>query len=257
MQYKKQHKWSDPEVLCLKRNYFKYTLQKLQLKYFPNRTISSLQHKTGRLNLLKTVEQRNYTGKSFLFSLTKKEDAYFLGLALSDGCVIITKRYSRFTFASNDIDLVLFMVKYLKMSTEKIKQKDKSYKIEYNNKFFCKSLAKFGVVPRKSYSMSIPYLHQEFYQPFVCGFFDGDGSLYFNKKTNKFWFGIYGLKNVLERLKIIIENETNITLPKILKDKRKNSLYKLQKSSKDTLKILQWIYSDASIGCKRKKHLLP
>ena len=57
-----------------------------------------------------------------------------------------------------------------------------------------------GVVPRKSLILEPPKIKEEFYLPYILGYFDGDGSI-FQTKNKEFGINFVGTKETLEWIK--------------------------------------------------------
>ena len=57
-------------------------------------------------------------------------------------------------------------------------------KIAFNSKLMAQDIIDHGIVPRKSLILEAPRIKEEFYFPYILGYFDGDGSIYkFNNDT--------------------------------------------------------------------------
>lgn len=119
-----------------------------------------------------------------------------------------------------------------------------------------------GLFPRKSYEnafrLKLPNIDSNLIHHFIRGFFDADGSVYTQKNrpnliriefcsVSKTF--IYELDSYLKGLDI---NSWEIT-PVLPKGKSKQIVYKITfTKSKETLKLIDYMYNDSTISLKRK-----
>lgn len=217
------------------------------------------------------VERRNDKNKSkFILNhnvfdiIDSKEKAYWLGFIFADG--FITKD-SYVGVALNSED---------KKHLEKFRQFLESnhiihtYKCSENcfsnlNNYYCKIIFKsehmsnilkeYGCIEHKSLFLEFPKkIEQKFYKDFIRGYFDGDGSFSFSKKS--YDFKITGTKEfLLEIIEIL-----NFNLDLGMSEK---NLYKRYNNDKNTFttsignkakvkKFLDYIYKDSTIYLDRK-----
>ena len=191
---------------------------------------------------------RLYPRNSNYFNQIDTQDkAYWLGMLLSDGSIT----------NGNSINLGLKDKEHL----EKFKQaiaapahkiitiEDNrynppciNYRLSIRDKKMAQDLAKYNIVPNKSYiDFSFPDIPEEFYPDFIRGYFDGDGSIYFT--NNKYILSWVGNKKFLTDLKIIL-NKENISLCQNSKSK---ITYDLKISgAKDVFKILHYMYDNST-----------
>lgn len=71
-------------------------------------------------------------------------------------------------------------------------------KIIFNSNEMSKDLEDKGVVPRKSLILNIPKIDEQYYLPFILGYFDGDGSIFKASQGNNYGINIEGTKEILE-----------------------------------------------------------
>jgi len=113
------------------------------------------------------------------------EMSYVLGLIITDGCV---SKSGGVSLCINDKEL-LEKVKKIMGSEHKIEQ-SKHQKNIYNFRFardkLTKDLALLGVVPRKSLVVGLPEIPQEYLSDFIRGVFDGDGSVFYDRRRPNF-----------------------------------------------------------------------
>lgn len=201
---------------------------------------------------------RKYTIDEFFFDeIDCQEKAYFLGFLYADGGNV---GYSvLLSLKASDEEILLKMAKLLQ--TDKplttIKKRigevnDYVYKrLDISNQRLVQQLNNKGVVQNKTFKIRFPeWLPNEFVRHFIRGFFDGDGGLDINKKTNKANFTLtsneFFLLAIQDIFKIL---NIGSTLRKV---KNKNA-YKLATcGNKQILRLLQWLYDESSIHLERK-----
>lgn len=64
----------------------------------------------------------------------------------------------------------------------------------YNSKEMAQDFIDKGIIPRKSWSLKPPKIQEEFYLPYIMGYFDGDGTIYKTNKDTAFVMGFIGTK---------------------------------------------------------------
>lgn len=119
------------------------------------------------------------------FSGWSAEMAYVLGLIITDGCI---SRTGTVSLCMNDKDL-LEKVKEVMGAAHKIepsKYQKNLYIFYFAREKLVKDLEKLCVVPRKSLIVKFPEVPQEYLPDFIRGIFDGDGSVFYDKRRPKF-----------------------------------------------------------------------
>ena len=119
--------------------------------------------------------------------------AYLIGLLLADGCVMIRGNSYTLDLTSKDIELIQYLVSELNV-TNPIKQSKcgKYFNVGIYSKEIVLSLAKFGIVPRKSRIAKYPNIPSKFDADFIRGYFDGDGGIWSAPEHGKirlYWAG--------------------------------------------------------------------
>jgi len=113
------------------------------------------------------------------------EMAYVLGLIITDGCISKTGTIS---LCMNDKDL-LEKVKNTLGSTHKIepsKHQDNLHIFRFARENMVERLKALGVIPKKSLVVKFPEVPKGYLPDFIRGVFDGDGSVFFDKRRPKF-----------------------------------------------------------------------
>ena len=90
-------------------------------------------------------------------------------------------------------------------------------KITLNSKKISNDLIDKGILPNKSLILQPPKIAQQFYKPFILGYFNGDGSIFKTSQYNNYSISIQGTKEILNYLssnydisKVVAIGETGI-----------------------------------------------
>lgn len=117
----------------------------------------------------------------FFQEINCEENAYFLGLLIADGNVF-KDNTGRQASISITLDL---KDEYMLQKFKEVLQTDTSIghdgrgcgQIAVRSNVMAEDLAKYGVVPRKSYYTYLPEIPNQYMQHVLRGIFDGDGSI--------------------------------------------------------------------------------
>lgn len=77
-------------------------------------------------------------------------------------------------------------------------------KIVFNSVEMAQDLNKLGITPRKSLTLSPPQIEEQYFLPFILGYFDGDGSLFKTSQYNNYGINIEGTKEILNWINDIL-----------------------------------------------------
>lgn len=190
------------------------------------------------------------------------EKAYWLGFLAADGCnyqrehnasVIINihqqdishlEKFKKFCSAEANI------VSYI--ATEGYSNNTPMCKLTLNSKKMSQDLSDKGIVPKKSLILQPPKINEEFYLPFIMGYFDGDGSISKTSQYNNFTFSIQGTMEILNWINEVLETE--LPLEK-RKDDNQNSYYIRCGGTNKPYLILKQIYKSCDIHLDRKYNI--
>ncbi len=117
--------------------------------------------------------------------------AYVLGFFAADGCMIKNNRGAHFIeFHITDKEILVAIQRVMK-SNHKIAVRTRNpkhkmgHRIQIGSKTMYQDLLTHGFTPRKSLTLRMPHVPNEFLGDFVRGYFDGDGCVYFKKHAVK------------------------------------------------------------------------
>jgi intein/homing endonuclease len=247
-----------------------YTLKEINLKY---NTDAHYQFKKYNYPIRKTTitkkirEAKNITNYYYSYnynfnSINNETEAYILGWWFSDGWV--TDYQAGLKIHKNDKDILIKIKNYI----------CKDIKLQYskNNCAFVissaeviKNLINLGCLKNKTYlKLNIPNMNDSLIRHFIRGYFDGDGTIYKDRKWLK--CNICSInKNFLEDIqKILSKNNIYSTINvekregKLLKTPAGNSInckdmYRLFiRKTKDFKLFYNYLYNDSNIFLQRK-----
>jgi len=253
--------WKKSEIEYLKLNYETMSYRKLGEKI--GRTDNAVQTKLGKLGLKR--KSKYFYNKRFFEVIDTEEKAYWLGFIYADGYVVNNKTTRTYETAiqlkqSDFIHLEKFNSSLsgnipIKKFNKQVKDKTyelcqiRLYSIDMMN-----DLEQHGVFQNKTFNIKFPNdLKKELYSSFIRGFFDGDGSIYYQKgkKVYRCKFTSASI-DFIKSLKEIIKLNVGVDFT-IINYKKHYDL--LAKNQSDTFKFMNYIYYDSNIYLDKKKEI--
>lgn len=191
------------------------------------------------------------------------EKAYFLGLIVTDGCLHRSKGKQplvSITIQKSD-DYILNRFLEEINSKKKVTHDGRGCsQVSILSQKMVDSLKKYGVNERKSLCTVFPKnLPAEFHGHFIRGVFDGDGSAsYYSRKGRKAHTKAVrfcqGNNQFLIDLMDCLHENAGVKTVSLYREKE--SLWSIAyRSNESLLKVIEYMYEDASIYIKRKKEL--
>lgn len=234
--------------------------RQLGTKYGVSKTVIARVLKENNIELNHT--NRKYYGNYDIFeTIDTKEKAYWLGFLAADGC-----NYSRVENASiiinihqKDINHLEKFKKFINTNAE-IKTFIQTWgysnntpmcKIVLNSKKMSQDLTKLGIVPRKSLILQPPRIDEQFYLPFILGYFDGDGSI-FQTNQGSYGISIEGTKEILNWINSILNISSH--LEKRKQDNKNNYFIRCGGIEKPYL-IMKKLYNSVNVNLERKYNI--
>ena len=201
----------------------------------------------------------------FFQEIDEEAKAYFLGLLISDGNVF-KDNTGRQASISITLDL---KDEYMLEKFKEVLQANTSVghdgrgcgQIAVRSNIMAEDLAKYGVVPRKSYNTYLPLISKEMMPHLIRGIFDGDGSIMAkpnpsNDGHNRFLHSISfcGTHQLMEDISnYILEN---LGIKTAVYDYKDRNLSELKIQNIDNIaKFGYWIYRNSTIFLNRKKDI--
>lgn len=161
-------------------------------------------HPNSVKNLIFGSERKYKPNDEFLSNIEdyKENEAYFLGWMMSDGSLINTdkKKLVKFSIAERDIEVLKSLkeicgfdgpinIAYRKPESifgKPIKKYQDRVYIQFTSPKIIPRLAELGLDKRKSTETGFPfYLKKEYWNHFILGLFEGDGTFSFCASTGK------------------------------------------------------------------------
>ncbi|WEG18632.1 LAGLIDADG family homing endonuclease [Alkalihalophilus pseudofirmus] len=233
------------------------------------RTRSDIKKKLDSENKCRVYDiNRNY------FETWSNNMAYILGFICADGCVHThydeklnkSKNVVIISLEKSDIEILHKIKDEIGYEGEVHTYKSKGFNKEshyctlrMNSVQLVKSLKSLGVTERKSLTIKMPPVPEEYQLDFIRGYFDGDGSVGGQYPSNSFGikttkqqirFRLFsGSRDIIESMELILRN-------KGLKKKNINkqrSVYEILYSTKESIKIYNMMYYDGCLHLYRKK----
>ena len=201
----------------------------------------------------------------FFQEINEEAKAYFLGLLISDGNVF-KDNTGRQASISITLDL---KDEYMLEKFKEVLQANTSVghdgrgcgQMAVRSNIMAEDLAKYGVVPRKSYNTYLPLISKEMMPHLIRGIFDGDGSIMAkpnpsNDGHNRFLHSISfcGTHQLMEDISnYILEN---LGIKTAVYDYKDRNLSELKIQNIDNIaKFGYWIYRNSTIFLNRKKDI--
>lgn len=203
--------------------------------------------------------------EEYFNNIDTKEKAYWLGFIYADGSVSQEnskdKRLEIGLSSKDEKHLQKFADIFDKTVSRKIVKlsNNKEYsqsRIFIQNNLIYKRLINLGVCPRKTYSDDLSIfdnISKGLINHFIRGFFDGDGTVYFDKNYGNCTIGFIGRLSLMSKLKEILKtigiSEKSLNIYNV----KKSETYELRCGArKEIVKFKEFIYLENTISLERK-----
>jgi intein-encoded DNA endonuclease-like protein len=211
-------------------------------------------------NGIELTNRRYSVNDNYFDIIDSEEKAYWLGFLYADG-------YIRERKSGNSLEMKLSIKDkhHLELFRDAIgsnhKIIDRFNKVKYNGGIsishmsslamystkLVKSIKSQGFHSRKTFTIDLPNIGEDFIHHFIRGYFDGDGSFSFNIKTFRPHTNLVCASEVFRSKLMKILNENGINIKQYLDI----SLHIQDKLG--NLKFYNYIYKDSNIHLSRKK----
>lgn len=211
--------WTEAEEQLLRELYPDVNTPREEIARQLGRTWRSIQHRIGRLGIGDTRERNNpcQVRRDYFKLIDSAEKAYWLGFIAADGCVFIGGRQHTLS-----ISLQLRDRHWLERFRDiiapgmMVRQHDgpRSCSLCIGSQELVHDLVALGITPRKSNTLEWPKTPEPFVMPFLCGYFDGDGSLSLRKgrTTPQYIWQLLGTYPFLIKTREYIYHHTGVEL---------------------------------------------
>ena len=222
------------------------TVKNCSIKFNIDRHILSNYFKSKGIKINPNGKQN--INSNIFNTIDTEEKAYWLGFIYADGSVSERGNLT-ICLSKKDTEILEFIKEELNYSgviSSKLINKNEYSLLSIDSKVMVNRLIELGIVPNKSlildsFQNKIP---NEFFNSFLLGYFDGDGSIY-KTSTNKYYIQIRGTKNLLEDYNKFLKLDYEI--------KKYDSTYNLTIGSKSNIIKFISLYENNNIFLNRKK----
>ena len=236
------------------------SLRKLEEETGFNRKILSREIKKY-LNKETNFSNRKYElNENYFENIDSSEKAYWLGFIAADGCIYQTGSGSNVLSFNLNVKDKNHLEKFLQAieSTAIIKTiKGTGFGIgtdiaslQINSNKMVKDLNNLGVVQKKSLVLDKPNIDKKFYNDWIRGYFDGDGSITVELPNGNSQINFLGTKEVLTFIQETLRPEKINKLQ--LNDLNKNSFSLTYGGKQLILQLLNKFYKNPIVYLDRK-----
>ena len=203
--------------------------------------------------------KKYYSNDNIFEEIDEKEKAYWLGFLAADGCNYQREHNASIIINIHQKDIVhldkfkLFCNSQAEIQTyianDGYSNNTPMARFVLNSKKMSKDLADKGIVPKKSLILKKPNISEEYYLPFILGYFDGDGSISKSNQNNNYFISIQGTKEILDWINGILN--ISVELEK-RNNNDKNSYYIRCGGTNKPYNILKQLYDSCETHLDRK-----
>ena len=185
-------------------------------------------------------------------NIDTKDKAYFLGFLITDGNVI--GNAVRLSLHIRDKEILEIFSQVTRNDNKLYEDKRNCVSFGVKRKKWVDDLSKYGVIPNKTLTVTMPLLQDDLMPHLLRGLIDGDGWI-----SNKGKIGFCGNKETVTQVRNYLVNKLNVYNVSVVQCKS-STLYMIQWANKrDYQKICEYIYQDKEkyyLQRKYKNYLL-
>lgn len=200
---------------------------------------------------MKIAKRKYFVDETKFSIIDSEESSYWLGFLYADGGIV--RNDLVLALREADIEHLKKFNSFLK-SDYPIKQisKNKTVRVDIRSGEIVENLISLGCTPRKSLTLTFPHkLDPFYYNHFIRGYFDGDGSIHSQAMGRNPVISIAGTEIFLDKIKEILTDQINTT-GKIDKHSISKIYYLRYFGACQVEAVRQWLYKDATIFLDRK-----
>ena len=218
-------------------------------KYCQSEQLTLRSRSQARLEAQKKgkVPQNYFDINEHFFSKWSSEMAYVLGLIATDGCI---SKSGTVSLCINDKDL-LEKVKTTMGSSHAIKSyayQEGLYIFNFAREKLVTDLNSLGIFTKKSLNIKFPDVPDAFLVDFIRGVFDGDGSVFFEKRSPRFPLRASFVSSSKSFMDTLENKLRTLGMPKrnIYQHKTKNGIsYMIRYAHEASIKLFNILYKKA------------
>ncbi len=231
--------WNLEEIEILKKNYL--TMSNNELAKLINKTSSAIQAKISKLGLERT-DKYSYNS-NFFSNIDCEEKAYWLGFIYADGCISLNSENRNYELciklASKDKKHLHKFNKSINGNIPVVIKKVYKFNNQYEEcaiRVYCKKMVEDlidkNLLQNKSTLSAFPIVKKELFLCFLRGYFDGDGSVFVDKKKDVLKYQLVSShRECLDYIREVLYNDYNISSYILFESKEKiNEYNKLKKN---------------------------
>lgn len=211
--------WTEAEEALVRELYPDLNTSREEIARRLGRTWRSIQHRIGQMGIKDTRERNNpcQVRRDYFKVIDSDEKAYWLGFIAADGCVFIGGRQHTLSIQLQRRDRH-WLERFRDIIAPGAKLTDNagpnSTSLSIGSQELVRDLLALGITPRKSNTLEWPKVPEVFVMPFLCGYFDGDGSLVRRKgrKTEQYSWQLLGTYPFLMKAREYIYQYTSVEL---------------------------------------------
>lgn len=258
--------WKNPK---LKKEASKRMKKRMENPEFRKKTIKNLtENRKERLDEshkknISRSHLKNRLDIEFFKNINTEEKAYWLGFLYADGNIY--KNRIGIGLKGGDIKHLFKFKKSLKsknkVSYKEFQQKNKTYNkcsIYINSYEMANDLKKWGCIPNKSSKLfKLPDIPKDLMRHFIRGYFDGDGSIFYDKRRGVIHANFTGNYPFIKSINMFLYNENIFDKRRriVIRDKRKKTTSNVTYDGEIAERILNYLYKKSSIFLDRKYNI--
>lgn len=219
------------------------------------------------------IRRKHTFNENYFEKIDTEEKAYIFGYLMADGWVIYREKPAYYQVGMelqiDDVEILnkLSLLIGYSSKLEHKKRKKPTHKdkccIRLNSQKMCQDLMKLGMIPRKSLVLQFPTSEQvpnELIHHFIRGYFDGDGTITFSKRSDKhgnikrnIYFSLVSSLGFCQSISDILLEKFNVKVK--VSHIKNNRIKKLTVGgNKQVIAIFDWLYKNCNICLDRKKN---
>lgn len=251
--------WSEEDKQWIIDSYINQglTCSEISRKYGAKPNTISKYLKLWGVEIKGNLSKNRLLKEDYFDKIDTPEKAYFLGLLLADGSVIldaIRNPNIQLELVETDVDMLYRFRDALNSNAgfyynKRRNRANGTYRLSFRSKKIAEALEKFNIIPNKTYETKEVIFPDKYKIDFIRGYVDGDGSIYF---SNGHWhINITGhCKEIINQFRLEISRLINIShIPKM---QCSNGVYRMTWNGIYAVAIIQKLYNNSTISLARK-----